>query len=106
MEKIFGLEILDRKKYEESRKIVIETKDGATAVAFRELNGIVNLSSFAKRFIGKSQSWFSQRLNGCSVMNKKRSFKENEYLQIAKGFRELADELIQHAEEIERSEMD
>ena len=45
--------------------------------AFCELEDIINKSQLAKQYFGRSQSWFSQRLNGCWVLNKSMSFKEN-----------------------------
>lgn len=106
MGKFFGLEIHNVENYKKHRKIVIELKSGAVSCAFDELNGIVNISKFSERFLERTHSWFSQRLNGCVVMNRQMSFKEDEYKRIAEGFRELAKELMQHADEIDSAEMD
>ncbi len=57
-------EIANIAKYEEQRKKSIEYKPDATVAAFSELEDIINKSQIAKQYFGKSQSWFSQRLNG------------------------------------------
>lgn len=66
-----------------------------------DLDGILNLSAFSKRFFGKSQSWFSQRIHHSVVMYKSQIFKEKELDQIACGFKELAKQLERYANEIE-----
>ena len=61
-------EILNLAEYEERRKKCIEYKPDATVTAFSELEDIINKSQLAKQYFGKSQSWFSQRVNGCTVL--------------------------------------
>lgn len=77
------------------------SKPDETAKAFCELGDIINKSQIAKQYFGKSQSWFSQRLNGCKVLNKSVVFKEDEYRQIADAFRDIAKRLVKHAERID-----
>lgn len=77
------------------------SKPDETAKAFRDLGDIINKSQIAKQYFGKSQSWFSQRLNGCMVLNKSVVFKEDEYRQIADAFRDIAKRLVKHAERID-----
>lgn len=72
-------EILNAAEYEERRKKCIEFKSDATATAFSELEDIINKSQLARQYFGKSQSWFSQRVHGCMVLNKSMAFKEEEY---------------------------
>ena len=94
--KIFNLE-----EYEKRRKECLEYKVDATAVAFDELEGIVNKSQLAKQYFGKSQSWLSQRIHGCLVLNKAMAFKDKEYHQLAEAFRDIAKRLMAHADEID-----
>ena len=93
--------IADVAEYEVRRKKCIEYKPDAVVTAFSELEDIINKSQIAKQYFGKSQSWFSQRLNGCTVQNKSRSFKEEEYRTIADAFRNIAKRLNAHADEID-----
>lgn len=94
-------DIMNIAAYEQHRKECIEYKPDATATAFSELEDIINKSQIAKQYFGKSQSWFSQRLNGCTVLNKSRSFKEEEYRTLADAFRDIAKRLNAHADEID-----
>ena len=68
--------------------------------AFLELNGIINKSQLAQQYFDKSQGWLSQKLHGCTVRDRKRSFTEEEYHQLADAFRDLARRLTLHADEI------
>lgn len=104
--KYFGLEVFNLDSYLANREEVVKGKDGAVSVAFTELDGMLNLTKFSRRFFGKSQSWFSQRLHGSLVMRKEQSFKEEEYAKIAEGFRELARQLGQYADELDKAGMD
>lgn len=99
-------EILNPAEYEERRKKCIEYKPDATATAFSELEDIINKSELAKQYFGKSQSWFSQRVNGCMVLNKAMSFKEKEYHQLAEAFRDIAKRLQAHADEIDAAKFE
>ena len=65
------------------------------------LKDIINKSQIAKQYFNKSQSLFSQRLNGCTVLNKAAAFKEEEFHQLAKAFRDIARRLEAHADEID-----
>lgn len=94
-------ELLNPEKYEKRRKECILFKPDAAVTAFSELEDIVNKTQIAKQYFGKSQSWFSQRLNGCTVLNKSRSFKESEYHELAEAFRHIAKRLQAHADEID-----
>lgn len=98
--------ILDLAKYEDRRKACIEYKPDATATAFDELDNIINKSELAKQYFGKSQSWLSQRIHGCLVLNKAMSFKEVEYTQLTDALRDIAKRLIAHADEIDAAKME
>lgn len=88
-------------EYNERRKEIISSKSGAAWNAFVELENIINKSALAQQYFGKSHSWFSQRLNGCTVQNKSMAFKEEEYHELAEAFRDIAKRLQAHADEIE-----
>lgn len=88
-------------EYEERRKKCIEYKPDATATAFSELEDIINKSQIAKQYFEKSPGWFSQRVNGCLVLNKAMTFKEAEFHQLAEAFRDIAKRLMAHADEID-----
>ena len=90
-------------EYEEQRKKCIEFKPDATVTAFSELEDIINKSQIAKQYFEKSQSWFSQRLNGCTVLKKSVAFKEEEFHQLAEAFRDIAKRLEVHADEIDNA---
>ena len=88
-------------EYNERRKEIISSKSGAAWNAFVELENIINKSALAQQYFGKSHSWFSQRLNGCTVQNKSMAFKEEEYHELAEAFRDIAKRLQAHADEID-----
>ena len=93
--------IMNIADYEERRKKCIEYKPDATITAFSELEDIINKSQIAKQYFGKSQSWFLQRLNGCTVLKKSMAFNEEEFHQLAEAFRDIAKRLYAHADEID-----
>lgn len=93
-------------EYNERRKKCIEYKSDATFTAFSELEDIINKSQLAKQYFEKSQSWLSQRINGCMVLNKPMSFKDEEYHKLAEAFRDIAKRLTAHADEIDVAKSD
>lgn len=88
------------------REQLITEKMGATWVAFLELNGIINKTRLAELYFQRSQSWLSQKLNGCEVCKKQASFTEAEYHKLAEAFRDIARRLNAHANEIDAAEME
>ena len=96
-------EILNIEDYELRRKECIVYKPDATVTAFSELEDIINKTQLAKQYFGKSQSWFSQRLNGCTVLKKSMAFKEEEYHTLAEALRHIAKRLEAHADEIDNA---
>ncbi len=99
-------EIFNQESHEEHRNKVITTKRGAVWIAFVELEGLINKSELASQYFGKTRAWLSQKLNGCTVLNKKKEFTEPEYHQLAEAFRHLARRLEAHADEIDAAAMD
>lgn len=87
--------------HEETRKEVMNYRGGAIYNAFIELDGIINKSEFAGQYMKKSQSYFSQRLNGCVVGGKNRGFSTDEARLISESFRDIAGRLLALAGEIE-----
>lgn len=96
-------DIADVAEYEKRRKKCIEYKPDAVVTAFSELEDIINKSQIARQYFGKSQSWFSQRLNGCTVLNRAVVFKDEEFHQLAEAFRDIAKRLETHADEIDNA---
>lgn len=93
-------------EYNEKRKEIISTKGGATWNAFIELENLINKSALTQQYFEKSQSWFAQRVHGCTVRNKESAFKKEEYHQLAEAFRDIAKRLIAHADEIDAAKME
>lgn len=104
--KFYGIQLLDVESFLANRQNCLKSKSVALEAQMAELQGIINVSAFARRFFGKSQSWFAQRQHHSLVMHKEQSFKAEEYSQIVAGFRELAKQLNQYADELDRAEPD
>lgn len=98
--------ILRLDEYNERRKEIVEKKCGAVWTAFVELENLVNKSALAKQYFKKSQSWFAQRVYGCTVRDKEAAFKEAEYHQLAEAFRDIAKRLQAHADEIDAAKFE
>lgn len=96
----------DIEEYERLRALDLVDKSGAVDVAFSELGGIINKSQIASQYFNKTQAWLSQKLHGCTVLNRKKSFTEEEYHQLAESFRHIAKRLMAHANEIDAAAMD
>ena len=98
--------IFNAAEYEERRKKCIKYKSDATVTAFSELEDIINKSQLAKQYFGKSPSWFSQRVHGCTVLKKSMAFKDSEFRKLADAFRDIAKRLQAHADEIDAAEFE
>lgn len=57
---------------------VAEMEEMTYRLQMGEVLEIVNLSYIAKKYFGRTQSWLSQRINGCTVNGKKATFTESE----------------------------
>lgn len=99
-------EILNPEEDNKRRNAIIDIKSGAVWNAFVELEGLVSKSQIARQYFGKSQGWFSQKLNGCTLHNKKQEFTEAEYSKLADAFRDIARRLEAHADEIDKATVD
>ena len=93
-------------EYEKLRAMDLVDKSGAVDIAFTELAGLVNKSQLASQYFNKSHAWLSQKLHGCTVLNRQKSFTESEYHQLAEAFRDIAKRLLAHADEIDAADMD
>ena len=101
----YGVNVSNLENYTKHRAETIKEKKLAIIVQFNELDRILNAAKFSRRFFGKSQSWFAQRVYNYCVNGEKAFFTDDEFKQIAKGYRELAKQLNQYADELENAEM-
>lgn len=99
----FGIPLLNKEEYLERRKGLLDCKQSIVGLQFSELLGIINLTQFTKRYFNKDQSWFSQKLHNCTVLDKKRYFTEEELNTISDAFKDLANQLLTYAEEIDNA---
>ncbi len=99
-------EIYDKEGSEARRKELIAIKCGAVSNAFIELEGLLNKTQLADQYFKKSHAWLSQKLHGCSVLNRQKKFTEGEYHQLAEAFRDIARRLNAHADEIDNAELE
>lgn len=99
-------DILNKEEYETLRAAEIYDKQGATNVAFTELEGIINNSALARQYFKRSPGWLGQRINGNTVFNQKAGFRPKEYQQLTEAFRDIAQRLIAHADEIDAAAPD
>lgn len=83
------------------RKEQMKEKSEAVWVAFLELDGLVNVSRFAREYLGRSQSWFVQKLRGMNVCGRRRHFTADEYAVISESFRDIARRLDEYADAID-----
>lgn len=95
------IKVANPERNEKDRNSVITYRGGAIYNAFVELDGVVCKSEFAKQYMEKSVSWFSQKLNGCPVGGVKRGFSADEARKIAESFRDIARRLEALSEEID-----
>ncbi|MBE6305718.1 MAG: DUF5053 domain-containing protein [Bacteroidales bacterium] len=98
--------IFNPEQSEANREKVIREKSGAVWNAFVELEGLINKTQIAEQYFGRSQAWFSQKLNGCTLHNKRQAFSEEEYRKLAESFRHIALRLSAHADEIDAATME
>lgn len=88
------------------RAELITEKSGAVWIAFQELNGLINKSQLAEQYFQRTHAWLSQKLHGCTVLNRQKAFTEAEYHELAEAFRDIARRLEAHADEIDAAEME
>lgn len=82
----------------------LKVKTEAIWVTFLELNGVINLSKFAKLYLKKSHSWFSQKLNHTMCNGVPQDFTTEEATKVAESLRLLSERLKEYADIIDRAE--
>lgn len=75
----------------------LKVKSEAVWASFIELDGLINISRFSKKYFDRSHGWFSQKLYGNHVNGKERKFTPDEYKQISAAFRDIATLLESYA---------
>ena len=85
------------------RQEQVTVKSEAVWASFIELDGLINFSRLAKRYFGKSQRWFAQKLHGNSVDGKERKFTHEEYKQLSAAFSDIASKLEAYANCIDKA---
>lgn len=88
------------------REQLVTEKSGAVFVAFNELDSLINKTKLANQYFNKTHAWLSQKLHGCTVLNRQKAFTDAEYHQLAEAFRDIARRLNAHADEIDRAATD
>lgn len=68
-------EIYNPEQHEKHRQECIRYKAGAVWNTFVELEGLINKTQLAEQYFKKSLAWLSQKINGCTVYDKKRNFR-------------------------------
>jgi len=101
----YGLKLYNLDDYLYWRGQCIGDKGGALSTQITELNKILNISVFSKRFLKKPQKWFNEKLKESSLLHTKTEFTVEEYSQIVNGYRELARQFNQYADELEKAKM-
>lgn len=75
---------------------VVEMEEMTYRLQMGEILEIVNLSYIAKKYFGRTQSWLSQRINGCTVNGKKATFTESEVNTLNLALSDIANILGSH----------
>ena len=101
MEKIYGIEVADKEKYLRIREELLKHKQTILTTQFDELNGIINITQFSRRYFDKGHAWFSQKLHNSLVLSKNKQFTSSEIKQIAESYRDLANQLLSYADELD-----
>ena len=83
------------------RALQMTLKSEAIWVTFHELNGLINLSKFAREYFGRSHAWLSQKINGMEVCGRERSFTSDEAADLTSALRDIARRLQIAADEID-----
>ena len=88
------------------RKLQKTIKSEAVWAIFMELKGLINTAALARQYFERTPGWLSQKINGCTVYDKKKKFSETEYHQLAEAFRDIARRLEAHADEIDAAALE
>lgn len=85
------------RQLEEIEEDVAEMEEMTYRLQMGEVLEIVNLSYIAKKYFGRTQSWLSQRINGCIVNGKKATFTESEINTLNSALSDIANILGSHS---------
>ena len=89
-------EELDRFVHEHLENVkedVLQLQRDVIKLQMGEIPKMVNLSYLAKKYFGKSQSWLSQRLNGCTVNGKVPRFTPDELETLNNALQDISKEI-------------
>lgn len=92
-----------KERAEQTRKIAVDTKMGATAVAFMELKDLLNTGVFAKLHMGMTSEEFDARLEATTLRHHGDEFSEEQFSKITEAFRTIATQLNKAADEIDEA---
>lgn len=96
--------IMRLEEYNANRAKCIKYKTDATFTAFSELEDIIDKSQLAYQYFDESPDWLTQRIDACMLLKKDDAFTEEEFHQLAEAFRDIAQRLQAHADEIDTAE--
>ena len=85
------------RQLEDIEEDVAEMEEMTYRLQMGEVLEIVNLSYIAKKYFGRTQSWLSQRKNGCIVNGKKATFTESEIKTLYSALSDIANILGSHS---------
>jgi len=85
------------RQLEDIEKDVAEMEEMTYRLQMEEVLEIVNLSYIAKKYFGRTQSWLSQRINGCTVNGKKATFTPNEIETLNHALSDIAQIIGSHS---------
>ena len=85
------------RQLEDIEKDVAEMEEMTYRLQMEEVLEIVNLSYIAKKYFGRTQSWLSQRINGCTVNGKKATFTPTEIETLNHALSDIAQIIGSHS---------
>lgn len=96
--------IMRLEEYNAKRAECIKYKMGATFTAFSELEDLISKEQLSFQYFDESEKWVSQRVDACMLLKKELAFTKEEFHQLAEAFRDIAQRLQAHADEIDAAE--
>lgn len=84
------------RQLEDIEEDVAEMEEMTYRLQMEEVLEIVNLSYIAKKYFGRTHSWLSQRINGCTVNGKKAAFTPNEIETLNHALSDIAQIIGSH----------
>lgn len=84
----------------------MKVKSEAVWRTFLELDGLINISKFSKKYFNRSHAWFAQKYNGYDVNHKKKAFTPEELDKIAASLRDLGKRLTEYADAIDAASLE